>query len=65
MLHVGVGSLGHSPDSLLEGPRLMVDSAQRAEDENVRFGGSCVQRLYAFARGLVALRIAGFLFYIV
>jgi hypothetical protein len=30
-VHLGVGSLGHSPDSLLEGPRLMEGPAQRAD----------------------------------
>jgi hypothetical protein len=53
MVHLGVGSLGHSPDILLEGPRLMEDSAQRA-DEYVRqeVDESYVLLLYVFEEDL-------------
>lgn len=62
-LHLGVGSLGHSPDSRLEGPRLMVDSAQCAEYHvDGWFDGLYVQ-MYVFVPDLVALKVAGFLYY--
>jgi hypothetical protein len=53
MVHLGVGSLGHSPDILLEGPRLMEDSARRA-DEYVRqeVGEPYVLLLYVFEEDL-------------
>lgn len=53
MVHLGVGSLGHSPDILLGGPRLMEDSAQGA-DECVRLevGEWYVLLLYVFEEDL-------------
>ena len=53
MVHLGVGSLGHSPDILLGGPRLMEDSAQGA-GEYVRQEAdeSYVLLLYVFEEDL-------------
>jgi hypothetical protein len=54
--HLGVGSLGHSPHILLEGLRLMEDSAQGA-DEYVRqeVGELYVLLLCVFEEDLDAL----------
>ena len=60
-LHLGVGSLGHSPDILLEGPRLREDSAQGADEcARQEVGELYVLLLYVFEEDLDALTVADY-----